>query len=287
MLSYRHSFHAGNFADVLKHIVLLEITTHLLKKDKPFDYIDTHAGAGMYDLHSYEANKLAEFKRGVGLLNALDYPELPDYFKVIESVNRTPGKLDYYPGSPYFALSMMRAEDRAHLYELHGKDYTLLKNFISSENQFVADVQVHETDGYAGLLQSLPPVSRRALILVDPSYEVKAEYQTMIDTVIKAHKRFATGIFAIWYPVVDRSRIKQIDNILFKSGIKDIQRFELALSEDSDVKGMTASGMWVINPPWGLMNKMQSVLPKLKRDLTVESSKSSKASYRCDVLVNE
>ena len=92
MLSYRHAFHAGNFADVLKHIVLLEITSHLLKKDKPFDYIDTHAGAGMYDLQSYEANKLAEFKRGVGLLNSLDFPELAQYFELIESVNRTPGK---------------------------------------------------------------------------------------------------------------------------------------------------------------------------------------------------
>ena len=287
MLSYRHSFHAGNFADVLKHIVLLEITSHLLKKDKPFDYIDTHAGAGIYDLQSYEANKLAEFKRGVGLLNSLDYPELAQYFEVIESVNRTPGKLEFYPGSPYFALSVMRAEDRAHLYELHNKDFRLLENLISSENLFSADVNVHETDGYAGLMRLLPPASRRALVLVDPSYEVKVEYQTMINSVIKAHKKFSTGIYAIWYPVVDRARIKQIDNILYKSGIRDIQRFELGLSEDTDEKGMTASGMWVINPPWGLLNKMQSVLPKLLRDLSVDTSKHSKASYRCEVLVKE
>ena len=287
MLSYRHAFHAGNFADVLKHIVLLEITTHLLKKDKPFDYIDTHAGAGMYDLKSYEASKLAEFKRGIGLLNALDYPELSDYFKVIESVNRTPGKLDYYPGSPYFALSMMRPQDRAHLYELHGKDYTSLKNLISSENQLAADVQVHEKDGYAGLMRLLPPASRRALVLVDPSYEVKSEYQNMIDTVIKAYQKFATGIYAIWYPVVDRARVKQIDNILYKSGIRDIQRFELSLSEDTTERGMTASGMWVINPPWGLFNTMQSVLPKLKRDLAAGAEKDSKVSYRCEKLVDE
>ncbi|MCL4170055.1 UNVERIFIED_CONTAM: hypothetical protein GTU68_027642 [Idotea baltica] len=287
MLSYRHSFHAGNFADVLKHIVLLEITSHLLKKDKPFDYIDTHAGAGMYDLHSYEACKLGEFKRGVGLLNSLDYPELANYFELIETVNRTPGKLENYPGSPFFALSVMRAEDRAHLYELHAKDYTLLKKLISTENQFAADAQVHHKDGYAGLLQTLPPASRRALVLIDPSYEVKSEYQTMIDALIRAHKKFATGIYAIWYPVVDRARITQVDNILYKSGIKDIQRFELSLSEDSDEKGMTASGLWVINPPWGLLNKMQSILPKLKRDLTVETNKRSKASYRCEVLVKE
>ncbi len=287
MLSYRHSFHAGNFADVLKHIVLLEITSHLLKKDKPFDYIDTHAGAGMYDLQSYEANKLAEFKRGVGLLNSLDYPELAKYFELIESVNRTPGKLESYPGSPYFALSVMRAEDRANLYELHNKDFKLLKNLMSTENQFTADVNVHETDGYAGLMRLLPPTSRRALVLVDPSYEVKVEYQTMINAVIKAHKKFATGIYAIWYPVVDRARITQIDNILYKSGIRDVQRFELGLIEDTDEKGMTASGMWVINPPWGLLNKMQSVLPKLLKDLSVDTNKHSRASYRCEVLVKE
>ncbi len=286
MLSYRHSFHAGNFADVLKHIVQLEITVHLLKKNKPFDYIDTHAGAGMYDLKSYEASKLSEFKRGVGLLNSLDYPELTTYFELIESVNRIPGKLEHYPGSPYFTLSLMRSEDRANLYELHSKDYQLLKTLTAVDSRFEPAIQIHNVDGYVGMMGLLPPPSRRALILVDPSYEVKSEYQKMIDTVIKAHKKFATGIYAIWYPVVDRARITQIDNILYKSGIKDIQRFELDLSQD-DEKGMTASGMWVINPPWGLLEKMKGVLPKLKRDLSPDTSDRSKASYRCEVLVSE
>ena len=287
MLSYRHSFHAGNFADVLKHIALLEITAHLIKKDKPFDYIDTHAGAGLYDLQSYEATKLAEFKQGVGLLNTLDYPELSHYFKLIESVNPVADKLQNYPGSPYFALSMMRPGDRAHLYELHDKDFKSLKKNMLMDNHFEADVEVHEKDGYAGLMRLLPPASRRALVLVDPSYEVKSEYQKMIDTVIKAYQKFATGIYAIWYPVVDRARIKQIDNILYKSGIRDIQRFELCLSEDTTERGMTASGMWVINPPWGLFNTMQSVLPKLKRDLAAGAEKDSKVSYRCEKLVDE
>ena len=287
MLSYRHAFHAGNFADVLKHIVLLEITSHLLKKDKPFDYIDTHAGAGMYDLQSYEANKLAEFKRGVGLLNSLDFPELAQYFELIESVNRTPGKLQHYPGSPYFAISLMRAGDRANLHELHSKDFKLLNKLMLTENHFAADVNLHNSDGYEGLLRLLPPASRRALVLIDPSYEVKAEYQNMVDTVIKAYNKFATGIYAIWYPVVDRARITQIDNILYKSGIRDIHRFELGLSEDSDEPGMTASGMWVINPPWGLLKKMQSVLPKLQQNLAVDTTEHSTASYRCEVLVKE
>jgi len=287
MLSYRHSFHAGNFADVIKHIVLVEIISHLLKKDKPFDYIDTHAGAGMYDLQSFEAAKLAEYRQGVGLLNSMNYPELAKYFELIASVNELPGKLDYYPGSPYFALSMMRAGDQAHLHELHAKDFRLLNTLARKGGQFFADANVYEADGYQGLLRLLPPRSRRALVLIDPSYEVKSEYQTMVDTVVKAHKKFATGIYAIWYPVVDRARITQIDHILYKSGIKDIQRFELALSEDSKEKGMTASGMWVINPPWGLFEKMQLVLPKLKKDLVLDSFGPSMASYRCEILVAE
>ncbi len=287
MLSYRHAFHAGNFADVIKHIVLVEIITHLLKKDKPFDYIDTHAGAGMYDLNSYEARKLSEYKQGIGLLNSLEYPELAKYFDVIESVNQSTDQLQKYPGSPYFALSMMRTRDKAHLHEMHNKDFNLLEKLIASNASFESQFNLYEKDGYAGLLRILPPLSRRALIFIDPSYEVKSEYQTMIDTVKAAHKRFATGIFAIWYPVVDRARIKQIDNILYKSGIRDIQRFELSLSEDYDNKGMTASGMWVINPPWGLFEKMQSVLPKLLKDLSLDNSSDLKASYRCEVLVNE
>ncbi len=287
MLSYRHAFHAGNFADVLKHIVLVEITAHLLKKDKPFDYIDTHAGAGMYDLNSYEARKLSEFKQGIGLLNSLEYPELAKYFEVLESVNQNTGQLQQYPGSPYFALSMMRAVDKAHLHEMHNKDFKLLEKLTASNTLFKAQINLHEKDGYAGLLRILPPFSRRALVLIDPSYEVKSEYQSMIDTIIKAHKKFATGIYAIWYPVVDRARIKQIDNILYKSGIPDIQRFELGLSDDSDEKGMTASGMWVINPPWGLFKKMQSVLPKLLKNMTLDNSSHLNTSYRCEVLVSE
>ncbi len=283
MLSYRHSFHAGNFADVLKHIVLVEILLHLGKKNKPFAYIDTHAGAGMYDLMSSESNKLAEHKSGIDLIKPDDFPELADYFKLVATANQHQEQLNQYPGSPFIALQLMRPGDRAWFHELHAKDCAHLTALINSDQHFKAKSQVSNKDGYRGLMGLLPPLTRRGLVLIDPSYEVKAEYQQMIDVVVKAQQKFATGVFAIWYPVVDRRRIKQIDHILYKSGIRDVHKYELAVAADSTEHGMTATGMWIINPPWGLFEKMQKLLPKLQRHLSSDPT----AFHRCEVLVPE
>lgn len=278
MLSYRHSFHAGNFADVIKHIVVVEILQYLCQKDKAFEYIDTHAGAGLFSLESDHATKLHEYNNGIAKLDADDWPELTRYFEIIRSFNEA-GKLTYYPGSPMFARDFLRTGDKAWLYELHPADVELLRNNISENRQ----IRVKHEDGFKGLLALLPPLSRRGFVLIDPPYEIKTDYQQVVNTLILAHKKFSTGTYAIWYPVVDRTRINQLEKNFIDSGIKNIQRFELALSPDSHASGMTASGMIVINPPWTLMKTMSQLLPKLVATLADDKT----ASFKCDVLVGE
>lgn len=278
MLSYRHSFHAGNFADVLKHIVVIEILQHLGKKDKPFDYIDTHSGAGLFDLSSAHAAKLQEYRNGIGKLNPADWPELASYFSVVHEYNRSKS-LTHYPGSPMIALHFLRSQDRAWLYELHPEDAMLLSQNTADDRR----ARVMNEDGLKRLLSLLPPISRRGFVLIDPSYEIKTDYDLVFQTVAKAYKKFATGTYAIWYPVVDRNRINRLERQFVNSGISNIQRFELAIAEDTDERGMTSSGMIVINPPWQLMTTMQALLPKLVTTL----AESDGAFYKCDVLVAE
>jgi len=277
MLSYRHAYHAGNHADVLKHMVLIEILMYLNKKAKPYFYIDTHAGAGMYDLTSAASHKILEFRDGIERVLIQDFPELETYLSVIKRFND--GGLACYPGSPLIAQHVLREQDRARVHELHPTDFLKLNHVMKNDVRF----QVLNIDGYQGLLKALPPVSRRGMVLIDPSYEIKTEYQTMIDAVVKAHKKFATGVYAIWYPVVERARINEIDQQWVSSGIKNIQRFELSVTADSELYGMTGSGMWIINPPWSLKDKMEQILPQLKRVLAQDES----AFTRCDILVGE
>lgn len=278
MLSYRHSFHAGNFADVLKHIVLVEILEHLAKKDNAFDYIDTHAGEGLYDLTSVQAEKLREYTTGIDKLKPDEWPELERYFDVLQAYNVTDARR-YYPGSPKIALALMRAQDKARLFEMHPTDFGLLQKNMASDRR----VKVMREDGLKGLLALLPPLSRRALILIDPSYELKNEFAQVSATIVQAYKKFAGGIYAIWYPVVARQPVERMEHALKVSGIKKIQRFELAIKADTEGRGMTAAGMIVINPPWTLMDKMSSLLPRLVEVLSTDNA----AYYRADVLVGE
>jgi 23S rRNA (adenine2030-N6)-methyltransferase len=278
LLSYRHSYHAGNFADVLKHIVVVEILEHLSKKDKAFEYIDSHAGAGLYSLKSAHAVKLQEYTNGIGKLKAEDWPELARYFEIISAFNK-PGALDFYPGSPMFAKHYLRGQDKAWCFELHPADFDLLKVNLGSSTR----IRLKQEDGFKGMLALLPPLSRRGLVLIDPSYEIKTDYTQVFDSVALAHKKFSTGTYALWYPVVERQRIIQLQKKFIDSGIRNIQRFELGLSADSDARGMTAAGMIVINPPWMLMKKMSQLLPRLVAALGEDTT----AFSRCDVLVAE
>ncbi|PCK04765.1 MAG: 23S rRNA (adenine(2030)-N(6))-methyltransferase RlmJ [Alteromonadaceae bacterium] len=283
MLSYRHSFHAGNFADVIKHLVLVEILEYLTQKDNPFEYIDTHAGGGLFNLGSADAQKLQEHVSGIGKLSPKAFPELSRYFDVVKACNppgaREADKLNFYPGSPSIAAYFLRTQDRAWLHELHPQDHKKLVKTMAKYKK----IRVSCADGFKGLQALLPPVSRRSLVLIDPSYEIKSEYEQAIYAMIKAYKKFATGIYVLWYPVVERSRIDMLEKKLVQSGIKKIQRFELGISPDSDERGMTASGVFVINSPWTLFDRMSSLLPKLAKAL----GDGGEGSFKCDVISGE
>lgn len=260
MLSYRHSFHAGNFADVLKHLTLIRILEHLRKKDKPFCCVDTHAGPGAYALDSGHALKNREFDNGIGKLwQRQDLPaHVAAYVDLIRQYNGA-DKLTRYPGSPLIAQRLLRDKDRLFLYELHSTEIALLAKAVDRDRR----IKVFHEDGLKNAIGLLPPAERRGLVLIDPSYEMKSDYQDVVETLAKMHKRFTTGIFALWYPVVERRRNKKLEQALQNSGIKNIQLFELDIQADTAEHGMTASGMIVINPPWTLKSDMEHVLPWL------------------------
>lgn len=280
MLSYRHGYHAGNFADVLKHLVLIRILEHLKKKDKPFCYIDTHAGAGFYDLRGDYALKNREFDGGIGKLwQRDDLPErVADYVNIVKQFNRS-RQLKRYPGSPSIAGQLMRSKDRLALFELHSGEIQQLSALFGKDRR----IKVHHADGWSDSPGLLPPLERRALVLIDPSYEIKSEYRLVPDMLVNMYKRFATGTYALWYPVVERSRNHRLEHVIQTSGIKNVQLFELGIEADSRELGMTASGMIVINPPWTLVSEMQQVLPWLADVL----GKAGAGTYRVQHLASE
>ncbi len=280
MLSYRHSFHAGNFADVLKHIILIKILEHLSKKDKPFCCIDTHAGPGEYALDEGYALKNREFENGIGKLWQRD--DLPDsvanYVNFIKKFNNT-DELIRYPGSPLIIKQFLRNNDRLFLYELHSTEIELLNAAVTRDRR----VKVFHADGLKNTIGLLPPIEHRGLVLIDPSYEIKSDYNLVIETLIQMHKRFATSTYALWYPVVERTRNKRLEKAIKTSGIKNVQLFELGIKTDTHELGMTASGMIVVNPPWTLAGQMQEILPWLAEVLGIEDA----GFYRIDILAEE
>lgn len=292
MLSYRHAFHAGNHADVLKHIVWQQVLLHLNRKDKPYCVIDTHAGAGMYRLKSAEAQKTAEYAAGIAKLWPLAaeqdaMPEvITDYLDAVQTANGGSSDLQQYPGSPWFTTQALRWDDRAWFCELHPKDFPLLEQTLAAADVHRRKVKALRKDGFIELVAKLPPHEKRGAVLIDPSYEIKDDYKRVVDVLIQAHKRFAGGTYALWYPVVDRNRIRQLEQGLMDSGISNIHQYELGVESDTQAvtygSGMTASGMIVINPPWTLEEQMSEALPWLVNQLT-----GPRGHWRSEVLVSE
>ncbi|ATD28603.1 TPA: 23S rRNA (adenine(2030)-N(6))-methyltransferase RlmJ [Vibrio cholerae] len=262
MLSYRHSFHAGNHADVLKHIVQSLILNSLQQKEKPFVYHDTHSGVGRYDLTHEWSEKTGEYKQGIARVWQQDNipAELDSYLDAIRQLNQGE-TLRYYPGSPQVARAHLREQDRMVLTELHPSDYPLLEQEFHRDRQ----VSIYKEDGFARLKASLPPQERRGLVLIDPPYELAKEYRDVVRAIAQSYKRWATGIYAIWYPVVNRCDIDDMLEGLQGLEIRKILQIELGVAPDTNERGMTASGMIVINPPWTLESQMQTILPFLKQ----------------------
>ncbi|MBN7285001.1 23S rRNA (adenine(2030)-N(6))-methyltransferase RlmJ [Vibrio cholerae] len=264
MLSYRHSFHAGNHADVLKHIVQSLILNSLQQKEKPFVYHDTHSGVGRYDLTHEWSEKTGEYKQGIARVWQQDNipAELNSYLDAIRQLNQGE-TLRYYPGSPRVARAHLREQDRMVLTELHPSDYPLLEQEFHRDRQ----VSIYKEDGFARLKASLPPQERRGLVLIDPPYELAKEYGDVVRAIAHSYKRWATGIYAIWYPVVNRCDIDDMLQGLQGLEIRKILQIELGVAPDTNERGMTASGMIVINPPWTLESQMQTILPFLKQTI--------------------
>lgn len=265
MLSYRHAFHAGNFADVFKHSVLTQILSYVALKPKGYTYLDTHAGAGMYQLRSDQAKTTEEYLAGIAKLwQRNDVPHsLQVYIDYIAQLNAN-GHLLSYPGSPSIAQHLMRRQDAGFVYELHKADMVLLRQCLQGNRKF----QVFNSDGYQAYKAHLPPATGRGVILIDPSYEIKTDYQASVQLMIDMYQRFKSGIIMLWYPVVDRRYITQMECQLVESSLSDVLQMELNMSADTQHYGMTGCGLFIVNPPWQLADNCEELLPYLVKHLS-------------------
>jgi len=245
MLSYRHAFHAGNHADVLKHAVLALLLQAMARKDKPYVLIDTHAGAGRYDLADARARKTGEAASGVAHWWKSTAAPLAPWLASVAALNPD-GNLRFYPGSPLLARRLLRGGDRLLLCERHPADHAALAA------EFAADpaVRVERADGYARLKAWLPPPERRGLVLIDPSYELKHEEAQVVDALVDAHRRFATGVFAIWYPILTRLAAQRFVERLAATGIRRQLTLEYQPAALAPDVGLKASGMLIVNAPY-------------------------------------
>jgi len=259
MLSYRHAFHAGNHADVLKHCIEVQLLRYLAQKEKPFWYIDTHAGAGCYSLDSGYAMQNAEYQSGIARLwERGDLPtSLAEYVALVKHINPD-GQMKLYPGSPLVALELLREQDRMRLFELHPTDSEILQqNFAGHGTQ----VLMQTADGFGALKALLPPPPRRALVLIDPPYEDKQDYQRVVSALREGLKRFAGGIYAVWYPQLQRAEARQLPEQLKKLPVKSWLHVALSVQAPSeDGFGMHGSGMFILNPPWTLHAELRQVM---------------------------
>jgi len=272
MLSYRHGFHAGNHADVLKHSVVVQLLQYLIQKDKPFWYIDTHAGAGAYALHEGFAAKTGESETGIARLwGRTDLPVLlKEYVDAVRLLNPD-GVLRYYPGSPYLASQLSRDIDKLRLYEMHSSEIEVLRNNFSDLGG--RRVMLYGDDGFDGLKAMLPPPSRRGLTLIDPSYEDKRDYHRTLGTLEDALKRFATGTYAVWYPQVQRLESQRFAEQLKRLQPKGWLHVSLTISAPPmGGLGLFGSGMFILNPPYTLHKALAASMPYLVKLLGQDSS---------------
>ncbi len=282
-MNYRHAYHAGNFADVVKHIILTRIVLYLQRKEQAFRVIDTHAGIGRYDLHGVEAGKTGEWQNGVGrLLDAkLDAKVaelIKPYLDTVRAENAD-GEMRHYPGSPLIVRHLLRRQDRLSALELHPEDADLLAE------TFEGDIQVRVTmlDGWLALGAHLPPKEKRGLVLVDPPFEAAGEFDRLVDGLVRAHKRFSGGTFALWYPVKDQQEVRRFAAALQETGIPKILRTELMIRAPSLEARLDGTGMIIVNPPYTLDDELRTMLPALSKIL----SEGQNAGFTLDWIRGE
>jgi 23S rRNA (adenine2030-N6)-methyltransferase len=290
-MNYRHAYHAGNFADVLKHSVLFALIQALQTKETPFALIDTHAGSGCYALDSEEAGKTGEYRDGIARLLFPDLQQgdasqraLPPLLRHwLDAILALPGNehgLKLYPGSPLQAARAMRSTDSAHLCELHPEEATLLRELFRHDSR----VHVHNRNGYEALKALLPPKEKRGLVLIDPPYEAQEAEYRLIEAALKAAlQRWPSGIYAIWYPIKLRSQVQPFLRGLQHSSAKRVLRAELLVHADDSPLRLNGSGMVILNAPWNLDQVLREPLQAMARLLSQERA----AEWRLDWLVQE
>lgn len=251
-MNYRHAYHAGNFADCMKHAVLVWLLRALTRKPSGFCVLDTHAGTGRYELDSAPATRTGEWKHGIGRLLANPTPSLQDYVGLV-------AQLGAYPGSPMLARAILRPQDRLVCCELHPEDAATLRHVFAGDSQ----VAVHHRDGWEALPALLPPKERRGLVFIDPPYERNDEFCTILSGLAAAWPRFRSGIFVVWYPIKSRASAREFHAALQASGIRDITALELWIREPLDPARLNGCGLAVVNPPFGLIEAMHPLFRDL------------------------
>ncbi|SOC86070.1 23S rRNA (adenine2030-N6)-methyltransferase [Ensifer adhaerens] len=263
-MNYRHIYHAGNFADALKHAVLARLIVYLQQKEKAFRVIDTHAGIGLYDLSSTEAQKTGEWLDGIGRLMAAELPAeistlLAPYLDAVRALNPE-GGVKLYPGSPKLTRMLLREQDRLSAMELHPADYETLRDLFAGDYH----VRVTELDGWLSLGAHMPPKEKRGIVLVDPPFEIDGEYERLVDGLVKAYRRFPGGTYCLWYPLKKGAPIKDFHEALKETEIPKMLCTELSVRSDRETTGLSGSGLIIVNPPYTLHDELKKILPVLK-----------------------
>jgi len=279
-VNYRHAFHAGNFADVFKHAVLTRVLLHLCRKDAPFRVIDVHAGTGRYDLARGEPSRTGEWRKGIGRL--IEKPPsgaagelLAPYLALVRGENSS-GDLKRYPGSPAIAQALCRAQDRMIFCELHPDDHAMLRRNVGHDRR----AKAIEIDGWTALKAYLPPKERRGLMLIDPAFEEPDEFRRLSSGLAEAHRRWATGIFLLWYPIKNREEVRLFERRIAGLQIAKILRAGLDVGEPPKSEALHACALAIVNPPWPLEDELKTLLPALAQAL----ANTDRAKFHLDWL---
>jgi len=278
-MNYRHAYHAGNFADVMKHALMARLIAYLSKKDKAFRVIDTHSGVGLYDLHGDEASRTGEWRGGVGRLGEVFSADVEEillpYRKVLAAITARHGEM-VYPGSPAIIREMLRRHDRSILVELHPEDAATL----SERYNTVSNIKVLHLDGWTALHALIPPKENRGLVLIDPPFEKTDEFERIREELLKALVKWRSGIYAVWYPVKDQRQVDCWASQLAEMLALPALRMELMVDRPDGNSGMNGCGLIVINPPWTLKAEAEVLLPALATRL----GRGNYAGWRCESL---
>jgi 23S rRNA (adenine2030-N6)-methyltransferase len=272
-MNYKHSYHAGGFSDILKHIVLMTLIRAMIQKEKPLRYLDTHAGRGLYHLDSEFAKKTEESLMGIQKLfnayhKALDVQPIPEIIETYIKIVQRLGYPNYYPGSPLIAEAFLRESDRLILMELQSEEYRILQKNVRGDHR----IAVHHQDGYLGLKAFLPPPERRGLILIDPAFEKPEEWKQLLASIKVALKQFPSGVFAIWYPIKDLWQVKQFLKAIDNLGLSSAVVAELGIYPQDAPLSLMGSGMLIINPPWKCTEVLKNTLPWIWKALAVNGA---------------